>query len=123
MDRFCRPLGDPFSHIYWPDPLVPDGEVALSPSPRLLQILPQTSGDFGDRKVLVEEPLLWGTIRIDFFGGTEKRDADCWLIFREKNLNLAEIPVPQSKMGILTFALLGPHDQRPFTGPSCGMEK
>lgn len=70
-----------------------------------------------------------GAIRIDFFGGTEKRDADCWLIFRKKKPNLAEIPVPQSEMGILTFALLGQYDQmrcRPFTGrsagPSRGME-
>lgn len=75
-----------------------------------------------------------GPIRVDFFGGTEKRGADCPLTFRKKKLNLAEIPVPQFEMGILTFALLGQHDQmrcRPnvlllFTGypagPSYGAE-
>lgn len=71
-----------------------------------------------------------GAIRIDFFGGTEKRDADYWLIFRKKKLNLTEILVPQSEMGILTFVLVGLHEQmrcRSVTGcsagSSCGIER
>lgn len=57
LDRLCRPLGDPFSHIYWPYPQAWGREVALGPSHRLSQLLPQTFGGSGD---------LWKNC---FFGG------------------------------------------------------
>lgn len=78
----------------------------------------------------MEELLLWGQLGLTSLGEQKKRDADCWLIFRKKKLNLAKILVPQSEMGILTFALVGLHDQmrcRPVTGcsasSSCGIER
>lgn len=56
------------------------------------------------------ELLLWGQLELTSLG-EQKNSADCPLTFRKKKFNLAEIPVPQFKMGILTFALLGQHDQ------------
>lgn len=55
-------------------------------------------------------------------GGQKNGVQTVGLTFRKKKLNLAEIPVPQFEMGILTFVLLGQLDQMRCSGPSYGTE-
>lgn len=76
----------------------------------------------GDSQVLLGELLLWGQLELTLLGEQKNGVQTVSLTFRKKKLNLAEIPVPQFEMGILTFALLGQHDQMRCSGPSYGLE-